>query len=202
MAGSFIPPYNADNVNVGVASMFVGAYDATNPLALPEDTVELGGEWPDGWTSLGATDSGLEFGFSRKTNDITIEEQVVAVDTETDSLSFTMDVTLAEDTLKTMKLAYGGGTVTDTPPTATTPGIRTLTIATDLDTLAFGFEVRNEMGFWRRYRVPKVKSVANVKTTFSRSKDKRMYGVSFQSLVAPEEVEVREMTAAPLPSGA
>jgi hypothetical protein len=195
--GSFIPPYDADAVNVGLASMYVGAWDPATPLELPADTVELGEAWPTGWTPLGATDSGLEFAFSRKTNDITIEEQIVAVDTNTDSLTFEMNVTLAQDTLQTMKLAYGGGKVTDIAPTATTPGIRTLTIATDLDTLSFGFEVQNEFGFWRRYFVPKVKSVANVKTTFSRSKDKRMYAVTFQSLVAPEDVVVREKTAEP-----
>lgn len=195
---SFIPPYNKDNVNVGVASMFVAPYSLTSPPALPDDTVELGGAWPVAWTSLGASDSGLTFQFARKTNDIMIEEQVVPVDTETTSLNFSMDVTLAEDTLATMKLAYGGGTITDTAAAAGTPGIRTLALSTDLDTFAFGFEVKNELGFWRRYLVPKVKSVAQVKTSFVRAKDKRMYAVTFQSLVAPEDVTIREKTAAAL----
>lgn len=195
---SFIPPYDKDNVNVGVASMFVAAYSLTSPAALPADTVALGGTWPTEWTSLGASDSGLTFQFARKTNDIMIEEQVVPVDTETTSLNFSMDVTLAEDTLATMKLAYGGGTITDTAAGSGTPGVRTLTLSTDMDTFAFGFEVRNELGFWRRYLIPKVKSVAQVKTAFVRAKDKRMYDVSFQSLCPPEEVVIREMTAAAL----
>lgn len=192
---SFIPPYNKDNINVGLASMYVAAYSLTTPAALPADTVALGGTWPTEWTSLGASDSGLTFQFARKTNDIMIEEQVVSVDTETTSLTFSMDVTLAEDTLATMKLAYGGGTITDTAASSGVPGVRTLTLSTDLDSFAFGFEVKNELGFWRRYLVPKVKSVAQVKTSFVRAKDKRTYAVTFQSLVAPEDVTVREMTA-------
>lgn len=198
MSTSFIPPYDKDNVNVGVASMFVAAYSLTVPAALPADTVALGGAWPAAWTSLGASDSGLTFQFARKTNDIMIEEQVVAVDTETTSLTFSMDVTLAEDTLATMKLAYGGGIITDTAASSGVPGIRTLALSTDLDTFAFGFEVKNQLGFWRRYLVPKVKSVAQVKTSFVRAKDKRMYAVTFQSLCAPEDVTIREMTAAAL----
>lgn len=199
MTGSFIPPYNKDNVNVGLASMYVQPYNKAVPATLPADTVNLGIAWTGPWTSLGATDNGLEFAFNRKTTDVMIEEQIVPVDTQTQSLLFQMNVTLAEDTLQTMKLAYGGGTITDVAATATTPGIRTLTIATDLDAFAFGFEVKNESGFWRRYLVPKVKSVANVKTSFVRAKDKRMYAVTFQSLVRPEDVIVREKTADPTP---
>lgn len=194
---SFIPPYNADNVNVGLASMYVQPYSTTVPAALPDDDVDLGTQWDAPWTPLGATDSGLEFQFSRKTNPIMIEEQVIEVDEETESLTFSMNVTLAEDTLATMRLAYGGGTVTTTAPGTTTPGLRTLQLSTDLEAFAFGFEVKNEAGFWRRYLVPKVKSVADVKTTFSRSKDKRMYAVTFSSLVAPEEVIIREKTDEP-----
>lgn len=192
---SFIPPYNADNVNVGVASMYVQPWDPAVPAELPADTVDLGTTWTTPWTPIGATDSGLEFQFSRKTNPIMIEEQVIEVDEETESLTFSMNVTLAEDTLATMRLAYGGGTVTTTAAGAGTPGLRTLTLSTDLEAFAFGFEVKNEAGFWRRYLVPKVKSVADVKTTFSRSKDKRMYSISLSSLVAPEQVVIREKTA-------
>lgn len=198
MPGSFIPPYNADNVNVGVASMYVQPYVPASPAALPADSVALGTAWTGSWVALGASDSGLEFRFSRKTQEIMIEEQVVQVDTETQSLTFEMNVTLAEDTLQTMRLAYGGGVITTTAPGSGTPGIRTLQMSTDLETFAFGFEVQNEVGFWRRYLVPKVKSVGDIKTAFVRAKDKRSYNVSFQSLVAPEQVIVREMTAAAL----
>lgn len=196
---SFIPPYNNNNINVGVASMYVQPYNIAAPPALPADAVALGTTWSAPWTSLGASDSGLQFAFSRKTNNITIEEQVVQVDVATTGLTFEMNVTLAEDTLAVMQLAYGGGTITTTAAASGVPGTRTLSIATDMTTFSFGFEVRQENGFWRRYLVPKVKSVGNIKTIFSRAKDKRMYAVSFQSLVAPEQVTVREQFAAALP---
>lgn len=200
MTSAFIPEYEADNVLVGVARMFLAPYkpaeDADEAL-LPEDTVELSGTWPTQWDAMGATDSGLEFEFSRKTNEIMIEEQVIPVEEVTESVTFAMNVTLAEDTLETMRRAYGGGTITDTAAASGTPGIRTLKISSEMENFAFGFEVRNEAGFWRRYRVPKVKSVANVKTSFVRAKDKRMYEVQFKSLCAPEDVEIREKTAEP-----
>jgi hypothetical protein len=196
---SFIPPFNNNNINTGVASMYVQPYNVASPPALPADTVTLGTVWSAPWVSLGASDSGLQFMFSRKTNNIKIEEQVVQVDVATTDLTFSMDVTLAEDTLATMQLAYGGGTVTTTAAASGVPGTRSLVISTDLSTFSFGFEVKQENGFWRRYLIPKVKSVGNIKTVFSRAKDKRMYAVSFESLVAPEQVTVREQFAAALP---
>lgn len=195
---ALVPAYNRDNINVGLAAMYVQPYSLTVPAALPDDTAALGAAWPDPWTSLGASDSGLEFAFSRKTNDIMIEEQAVPVDTRTDTLTFQMNVTLAEDTLATMKLAYGGGVITDTPAGTGTPGVRTLVIADEMDNLAFGFEVENELGFPRRILVPKAKSVADIKTSYVRAKDKRMYQVSLQSLVAAADVIIREITAAAL----
>lgn len=199
MPVAFTPPFNGNNVNTGLASCYVQPWSLGSPATLPADTVALGTTWAGPWVPLGASDSGLSFSFSRKTNNIMIEEQVVEVDVNTTSLAFTMDITLAEDTLQTMKLAYGGGTITTTAASSGVTGTRVLQISSDMDSFAFGFEVKNELGFARRILVPKVKSVANVKTVFSRAKEKRMYAVSFQSLVAPEAVIVREVTAVALP---
>lgn len=198
MAGSFIPPYNPNNVNVGVASSYVAPFSLTTPPVLPPDTQALGTVWPAPWTPLGASDGGLDFTVTRKTIDIMIEEQLTQVDSVTDSMTFDMDITLAEETLQMMKLAYGGGIIATTAPSTGIPGTRTLQISSDMDSFAFGFEVKNELGLWRRILVPKVKSIANVKTTFVRAKNKRMLQVKFSSLVAPEAVVIREMSAVAL----
>lgn len=165
---------------------------------LPPQINPAGTPWGAPWTPLGASDTGLEFGFTRKTNDITIEEQVVKVDVVTTDISFDMNITLSEDTLQTMKLAYGGGTITSTAASTGVPGTEQLQISSDMQPYAFGFEVINQYGFWRRFLVPKVKSVATVKTMYSRAKQQRTYAVSFQSLVAPEAVLVLNMTSAAL----
>ncbi len=195
---SFIPPYTPGNILVGLASCWVQPYSMTTPAALPADTAALGAAWPSPWVPVGATDSGLEFDFNRKTNDIRIEEQVVKVDVETTDLSFEMQLTLAEDSLSTMKLAFGGGTLTATAAATGVPGKQTLVIATDMADFAFGFETKNEYGMARRVLVPRCKSVGTIKTMYSRAKDKRMYQTSFQSLVAPELVQVVNITAAAL----
>lgn len=196
---SFIPPVNTDNVLTGVASMFWQPYDMTVDAAPPEDTVALGTPWSDPWVSIGATDAGLELDFERKTNNIMIEEQVVEVDEVTESMTWSMNIDMAEDTLQTMRLSMGGGVITDIAATASTPGVRTLQLSTDMDNFAFGYEVVNQFGQWRRIVVPKVKSVAKTKTNYSRAKNKRMWTTQFVALCAPEKVIIREWTSAPTP---
>lgn len=193
--GTLAPPVNADNVNVGVASMYVQPWARSITPELPPDDTDLGVVWPTPWVPLGATDTGLEFQFTRKTDQITIEEWIVEVDEATKSLTFGMSADLAEDTLQTMKLAYGGGKIVETAATTSSIGKRTLQISSAMQPFVFGFEVENELGYWRRYLIPKVKSVADVKTKFALSKDKRMYSTTFNSLCRPEDCTVVEKIA-------
>lgn len=192
---AFIPPYDADKVLTGVASMYWQPWSVDDPAELPADTLATGSAWLTPWVPIGATDAGLELDFERKTNSIMIEEQVTEVDELTESFSWGMNVDLAQDTLESMKLAMGGGTITATAAGTGQPGVRTLVLSTDMASFAFGYEVVNEHGEWRRFLIPKVKSVAKTKTKYSRAKDKRMWTVSFNAVCAPEEVVIREWTA-------
>ena len=195
---TLVPQYNATKVLTGMAAVYLAPYNPTTPPELPEDTVALGTAWTSPWVPIGATMEGVSFQYSRDTDEIVIEEQMTAVDERTKSLTFSTEVELAEDSLQTMKWAYGGGTITTTAPGAGTPGISTLQIAEEMEDLVLGLEGQNDKGFWRRILIPRVKSRADVKTGYRRSNAPRTYAISLRSLVAPSQVEIRNMDAAAL----
>ena len=194
-SSALVPTYDRSKVLVGQAAGFIQPYDPGTPPALPLDTVALGTAWTSPWTAIGATQEGLTFAFSRDATDIVIEEQPTPVDVVTNTMEWNVNTTLAEDSLQVMKWAYGGGTITVQAATALLPGVSTLVISSEMQSFAFGFEGRNHLGFWRRVLIPVVKSVGQAETTFRRAEAPRMYAVSFRSLVAPNEVIIKEMTA-------
>lgn len=195
---SFIPTYVAANVLTGSAKMYTQVFNAAVPPVTPPDTLALGVAWDAPWTPIGATEAGVTFSFKRTTDDITIDEQVTPVDKRTKDLNFMMDVELSEDTINSMVLAYGGGGIVTTAAASGVPGVKVLTIASDLTYFSFGFEGINSYGMPRRVIVPISVSTANAKTQYQRSKKQRTYATSFESLVAPELVVIREITAAAL----
>jgi hypothetical protein len=191
------PRYTPKNVVRGPASVWYRAQDdaAVQPgLALP-----LGGDWADAtlgnplWVPIGATQSGISISWSRKTTDITIEEQPNAVDVATDTLDPMIDCVLSEDTLETMALAYGGGTITTVAPTSTLPGYREISFSDELQHITLGFEGINSKSYWRRGLWQDVLSVATVKTDYNRSKTQRLYAVSFRLLSPVSAMKIREM---------
>jgi hypothetical protein len=191
------PRYESANVVRGPAAVW---YQGYSPIAtLPDNTLDLGGDWKDAtkgdplWTPIGATQSGVTLNWSRKTTDITIEEQSNAVDVATDSLDPTIDTTLSEDTLETMLLAYGGGVINTVAPSATEPGYREIKFTEELDHLTLGVEGINNKSYWRRILWQDVLSVATVKTDYTRSKTQRVYAVSFRLLSPITDMVVREM---------
>jgi hypothetical protein len=196
---SFIPSYNAANVLTGPAKMFTQVYNPSIPPAVPADTATLGALWPAPWTPIGATETGLAFDFKRTVDNIMIDEQVTPVDSRTKSLAFTLVVDLSEDTISTMMLAYGGGGITTIPAASGQAGVQILQVATDLTYFSFGFEGLNAFGRARRVMVPISVSNGNAKTTYQRAKKQRAYQTSFESLVAPEQVVIRDITADALP---
>ena len=196
---SYIPSYNVQKVLVGQARMFVAPYIPSAPEPLPANTVALGAAWGVNWVPVGATEDGMQFNFQRSTEKIMIEEQVTAVYRNTTEVDWNIEATLSEDSLETMKLAMGGGTIVVTPPASGIPGTRKLTISTDLEQLTFGFEGQNYLGQWRRVRIPLVTSEGNVAARYRRAADARRYKTQFNALCAPESVDIIEWNAAALP---
>lgn len=196
---SFIPSYVPGNVLTGAAKMYTQVYNSAVPPVVPADTAALGAVWPAPWTPIGATESGVDFEFKRTTDKITIDEQVTPIDIRTKDLNFSIHVELSEDTINTMILAYGGGGITTIPAASGTAGVQVLQITTDLTYFSFGFEGFNAYGKARRVMVPISVSIANAKTKYQRAKKQRTYSTSFESLVAPELVVIREVMADALP---
>lgn len=195
---ALVPQYDGTKVLTGMASVYLAPYNPTTPVSLPADTVALGTAWTSPWVPIGATMEGVSFQYSRETEQISIEEQMTPVDERTSSLTFTVEVELAQDTLQTMKWAYGGGTITTTAAATGTPGTSTLQISDEMEDLVLGLEGQNDKGFWRRILIPRVKSVADVTTNYRRSNSPRTYAVSLRSLVAPSAVTIKNQDAAAL----
>lgn len=193
------PAYTRQNVLAGQARMFLQKLGPTIVPALPAETVALNGAWPtvapNIWVPVGATQEGLNFRFQRTTQDINIEEQLTPVSVNTTGLDISFDTVLSEDTLQTMQVAFGGGTITTTAPGVSQIGKSELVIGSDLDQYAFGFEARNEFGFFKRVFVPTVVSVGQVEALHRRAADARRYAVSFRAICAPEEIKILSKTA-------
>jgi hypothetical protein len=199
---SFIPTYDRTKVMPGMAAVYLAPYSASAPAALPADTVALGGAWPSTpqvWTPIGATEDGVTLGFRRNTQDQTIEEQVTPVGVETTDADLRIECSLSEDSLETMRIAFGGGTITTVAAATGIIGKKTLVISTDLDHFALGFECKNPDGFFRRMLIPDVVSIADISTPFRRAAGPRRYRVAFRGLVALENVTVINKTANALP---
>lgn len=198
----FTPTYDRTKVMSGMVAVRLAPYNATSPAVLPAETVALGGAWPSTpqpWTAIGATEQGASVMFRRSTQSLTVEEQLTPVKVETTEIEFKVEATLAEDTLETMRTAFGGGTITTTAAGVGTIGKKTLALASDLDHFALGLEGKNPSGFWRRMLVPEIVSIADVEITNRRAAGLRLYKVSFMALSAIEEVTIVDMTAAALP---
>lgn len=192
------PVYNRSAVLVGQARGFVQVYDADVPPVLPARTSTVGGAWASPWEPIGATVDGLNFNFKRTLNSIMIEEQRVAIAQLTKESVFSFDVELSEDTFKSMKLAYGGGTITTVAAGSGTVGYESFVPSAEVVQFSFGFESENEFGMPRRVLVPIVVPSADVKTQFNRATKQRTYNVTLESLVEVDQCTFENVTAVAL----
>ena len=186
------PVRTITNVLVGLATMYYA------PTGTPQaaDTVALGENWGAPWVHPGYSEEGLKFSFDRSTDDHNVEEQSNPVLVTIKSSDFTVGISLAEDTLENIKLAYGGGAVTTQASAVGVIGKKTLKLSDTLDQLAIGFEGVNPAGFWRRVYIPRVVSTGKVETDFRRSDSKRMYPAEFHAVCAMQDIVITDMTAA------
>lgn len=174
-------PIVTSNVLTGQATLYTGPVGTVPPL----DTLATGATWPSPWTPTGATEEGVSLAVGTDTVDIRIEEKLSALDRLISASNIRVLTALSEDTLATMKLAYGGGTIT------TTAGVKeTLVLSPTLDKVAVGFEAIGANGFARRLVVPKCVSIADITTAYRRSANNRSYAMELYSLSEREEISV------------
>lgn len=193
------PTVDTTKVMSGQTRLFIAAYNPSSPPALPADTVALNGAWPVAWTPIGATADGVKQRFNRSSNDVRIEESALPVDKLPNEASLSFLATLVQDTLETIKLVYGGGTITIQAASSGVIGKRTLVLNNEFDYLVLGAESLNPFGFWRRLLVPKIVSVSTAETEYRRSQGPRGYATSFDSLCLLSDITIVEQSAAALP---
>lgn len=199
---SFTPQYVRRNILTGQAALYLSEYDPDNPALLPDDEEPLGFQWQDPWEAAGATLEGVSVTFAREATDIRVEEQATPVDQKTTSAGFTISCSLSEDTLDTMRYAYGGGEITTIAAGATTSGKQRLVISDEVEHFALGLEgqAKPRTGIatpWRRILIPDVTSVAEVETAYRRAEQQRVYPATFTSLVPVGEIIIDELNALP-----
>lgn len=191
--------YNADNVVVGNAVLWHKPWSATTPATIIADATPLfdvDAYEAAGWVGAGATNEGFTANVESSTTTVTIEEQTTPVGESIESKNINFEAALAEDTLETISLSWGGGAITITPAGAGQPGKKSMNLSDALIYKAVILEMRNFSGFARRIFVPKMSVTGSGETSFRRAADKRLYPVRFASLSSPTEIQVVDITAA------
>jgi hypothetical protein len=179
-------------VKANVAVGFADLYTAPADTAKPADTIVYNGTFT-GYESVGATDEGVAITFGRETTDHYVEEDELPALITVASATFNIETSLAEDTLESMQLAYGGGTIASSGTGATAK--RTLALSSDLEELAVLIEAKTRLGH-RRIYIPRVISAAEVGTPYRRSEAKRVYPVTLRSVCALADIDIDDFEPA------
>lgn len=195
---------DATQVFVGEARLFTAPFGTAYPADDVPANQGVNGviaDWtaPAGWLAAGATQEGVTLGVVQNTNDIPIEEQSTPALVTVSSTEISVATVLSEDVLETLKLAYGGGTITTTAAATGIIGKKQLVLAEGISKLALGLDGFNKYGFFRRVKIPSVLPVANVQTAYRRAADARRYAVTFRAICKPSDITIYDKTAASLP---
>jgi hypothetical protein len=191
--------YNANNVVVGQAAVYVGA----SGLALPALTTWNQSDpfapafWttPTGWTAVGATDQGWSYSVDKSTQTINIEEQSTPIATTISSQTVTVAGALSEDITKTLTLALNATSATTAASVGTQTGYDKITMTDDVIYYALGLVTVNKFGFGRLIYLPKVTQLSNPNVAFRRAADKRQYAVNFVSACPIDQIATYEFNA-------
>ena len=189
--------FNPDNVVVGNAYLFLTPWVAGSVEPLIDDSEDLfdPAAWPSPWFGAGATHEGFKINVDTSTTTVNIEEQSTPVAESVESKAIAIEAALAEDTLQSMQLSWGGGDITVAAPSVGVPGTSKMSLSDELQYYTAALEMRNHYGFARRIYIPKVSATGSGDVAFRRAADKRTYPIRFASLCKPTDIQVVEITA-------
>jgi hypothetical protein len=184
--------YDASNVKIGNALGYIADW-ATVPVALPANTVTLWTLWtvPAGWTKLGATEESFTVNVETNLQQHYIEEQAAPVLTGLTTKDISITAALAEDTMASLALFFGGTNGTVAGP----PAVTTLTPDDNLKYYSFGLEMENKQGLARRYYFPKCIITPGGSASFRRAASKRLYPITITPQGKPSDNKVVDITA-------
>jgi hypothetical protein len=190
--------YNENNVAVGMAAVYMKPWTYGMALTqIADSTVPLSNAgvvaWEAaGWTVLGATNEGFKVNAEASTTTITIEEQSTPVGEQMEAKTLSIEAALAEDTLESISLAWGGGTITTV---AGPPAKRTMPLLDGIKYVHIAMETKNPAGFARRYYIPKMSMFGSGETSFRRAAEKRLYPIKMNSLCKPSDIIIVDFTS-------
>lgn len=144
------------------------------------------------WTPAGGTEQGWQANYAPQTSLIRIEEQQTPVAQGVDSADLTFVANLAEDSIRSLKLALSAA-ATVTAPDTTHFGKTRLTLQKTLPVLAVCLETQNEQQMPRRWYIPEATCATNVGVTFRRSAANRSVPVTFTSICAIDSIIIDDI---------
>ncbi len=177
--------YDPQNVVVGLAVGYWAEVGETPPA----DTVEFDGAWGGNWTNPGGTEEGWRLTGDASTQSHNIEEQPNPVLQTLESRTLGFAASLAEDTLESLRLAFGGGTITTDGVT----GVKSFTLSSGIEEFAVGLDMKTVGGVTRRIIIPRASGTGSVDVAFRRSSAKRLWPVQFTALCKPEDIIVKDI---------
>lgn len=181
--------YNPQNVVVGQA---VGYFAPAN-TPMPANTVACFGDWGILWEQAGGTEEGWRLGGDTSTTPHTIEEQPNPVAMTLESRAINVSATLAEDTLDTLRLSFGGGTITTTPAVGGVGVVKEFKLSEGVDEFAFGLDMFTVGGATRRIYVPRAAGSGSVDVAFRRAAAKRTWPLAMSALCKPSDIVIRDI---------
>lgn len=190
--------YDPKNVVVGLA---VG-YFAEVGSALPLNTIPFSGDWGAPWKQAGGTEEGFRLTADMSSTPHTIEEQPNPVLTTLDNRTLSVAASLAEDTLDSMRLAFGGGTITTVVGTGGAPTVKDFALSPNVDEFAFGLDMETYpvtispgvvKRVTRRIIIPRMSGSGSVDVAFRRAASKRLWPLALTQLCKPSEVIIRDI---------
>lgn len=188
--------YDANNVVVGHAVLYYAPWTSTPKAQMSDSTaVFTPVPWETaGWIVAGATNEGFKMNVEQSTTTVMIEEQSTPVGETLEGKTVTIEAALAEDTLESMKLSWGGATITTTASAAGVTPKRTMTLSNEIGLYTVTLEMKNNKGFARRIYIPKVSVSGSGEVSFRRAADKRLYPIRAASLSAPSDIVITDIT--------
>jgi hypothetical protein len=187
------PSYDTTQVLYGVAYLFTAPYGTSTPSL---DNLGDSTQWAaSSWVYNGATDQGVQNSFTPNMSLIQIEETPIPVASLVSTATFQITLSLSEENLVNINLAYGGGgTIQTFTSGAGQPAMGQLNLSHNFATLACAILGQNNLGYPRVYYVPKIQSAGTVTTNFRRAANARLYPITLNALCDLSQIVIYDIT--------
>jgi hypothetical protein len=162
------------NLIMGPATLYVGAFGATEPADAAVNSTPAA----SAWTDIGGTDGGIKLTVDQKYTELTVDQIVDRVGSRLTSRNFMVETNLAEPTLENLAYALNGGTAASGSGYKSFEPIYAANSASQPTYVALLFDGFAPNGFRRRVIVRKALSTDKVETAYDKNKQ-TFFSVTF-----------------------